>query len=226
MGCSFWVFVLPFITCAGALSSQTSITARVGSTAVLPCDCRNVIKEQSPSQSPHVQWRTFSDTVFERSAVELYQGEKYKGRVDVPEDQLLKGNCSLELKEVRAEDEGVYKCSLQVINLQLIQSVELSVEETTETNVNQTSDSSDKRLSPREIAILIAGVILLVLLVLLVAAVFILFRMKKMFGRGGHDVRDNADDNQPGDQENVNEPDGVSSGQLLKEKQSFLTTTS
>ena len=104
------------------------MSARVGSSAVLPCDWRSV-----STQSPHVEWRTISETVFERMGVELYQGEGYEDRVDVPEDHLLKGNCSLVLKNVRPEDAGVYESFLSVkegvhSKWVFLQSVELSVD--------------------------------------------------------------------------------------------------
>ncbi|KAL7868520.1 hypothetical protein SRHO_G00099040 [Serrasalmus rhombeus] len=128
-------------TCVGSLSAHTRkfISARVGSSVVLPCDWRNV-----SSQSPHVEWRTYAETVFERRGEELYQGEGYEDRVDVPEDHLLKGDCSLELKNVRPEDEGVYESFLLVRRTKrslrskrvFLQSVELSVDETPEETVS------------------------------------------------------------------------------------------
>ncbi|XP_066524754.1 class I histocompatibility antigen, Gogo-B*0103 alpha chain-like isoform X3 [Hoplias malabaricus] len=98
----------------GSVSTQTpiTITVRVGSTAVLPCDLRDVSSTSSSSDSPHVLWQIFSGVVFERLLQKLFQGEGYEGRVDVPEDQLLKGNCSLFLKNVRKEDAGEYKSFL------------------------------------------------------------------------------------------------------------------
>ncbi|KAL7868537.1 hypothetical protein SRHO_G00099210 [Serrasalmus rhombeus] len=129
--------ILCIAACAGSLPAPSRIfmSARVGSSAVLPCDWRNV-----STQSPHVEWRTISETVFERRGGELYQGEGYEGRVDVPEDHLLKGDCSLELKNVRPEDEGVYESFLLVRRTKrslrskrvFLQSVELSVDETPE----------------------------------------------------------------------------------------------
>ncbi|KAL7858733.1 hypothetical protein AOLI_G00188350 [Acnodon oligacanthus] len=129
------VFVLSFIIYAGSHSAQsrTNISVTVGSTVVLPCDWRN--STQSSSQTPRVVWRTFAGTVFERRGGELYQGEGYEGRVDVPEDHLLKGDCSLELKNVRPEDAGVYESFLLVRRTKtlipervFLQIVELSVE--------------------------------------------------------------------------------------------------
>ncbi|KAG9281437.1 hypothetical protein AMEX_G4278, partial [Astyanax mexicanus] len=107
------------------------ITARVGSSAVLPCDCSEIMS----SDSPLIEWRTFSGTVFERLGEEHYEGEGYEGRVDVPEDKLKKGNCSLVLKDVRPEDAGVYESYLVITGSEqtrrvFIQSVELSVEGT------------------------------------------------------------------------------------------------
>lgn len=39
----------------------------------------------------------------------MFQGEGYEGRVDIPEDQLLKGDCSLVLHNLTLADNGVYK---------------------------------------------------------------------------------------------------------------------
>ncbi|KAL6473493.1 hypothetical protein MHYP_G00170540 [Metynnis hypsauchen] len=126
--------ILWVAACAGSLPapSRIFISARVGSSAVLPCDCRKV-----SSQNPHILWRTISETVLERRGGELYQGEGYEGRVDVPEDHLLKGDCSLELKNITLGDEGVYESYLLVSRMKrslrtkksiFLQSVELSVD--------------------------------------------------------------------------------------------------
>ncbi|KAL6473478.1 hypothetical protein MHYP_G00170390 [Metynnis hypsauchen] len=85
------------------------MSAGVGSSAVLPCNSRNV-----SIQSPHVEWRTYAETVFERRGGDLYQGEGYEDCVDMPEDHLLKEDCSLELKNNRPEDAGVYESFLLV----------------------------------------------------------------------------------------------------------------
>ncbi|KAI4900118.1 hypothetical protein NFI96_028297 [Prochilodus magdalenae] len=126
--------ILCLSTCVGSLSADPQIfmTARVGSSAVLPCDWRNV----SGSSPAHIKWCTISETVFERRGEEVYRGEGYEGRVDLPEDELLKGNCSLELKNIRPGDAGVYKSYLLVRRVRrsvhatwhLLQSVELSVD--------------------------------------------------------------------------------------------------
>ncbi|KAL7858729.1 hypothetical protein AOLI_G00188310 [Acnodon oligacanthus] len=137
----FYGSILWLATCIGFISAQSQIfiSARVGSSVVLPCDWRNVSK-----QSPHVEWRTFAETVFERMGGELYQAEGYEGRVDVPEDKLQRGDCSLELKNIRPADEGVYESYLLVrrnkrsLNSKrvFLQSVELSVDETPEKRSN------------------------------------------------------------------------------------------
>ncbi|KAL6473490.1 hypothetical protein MHYP_G00170510 [Metynnis hypsauchen] len=145
------VFVLSLIICADSPSAQsrTNISVTVGSTAVLPCDCRN--STQSSSQTLHVEWRTYAETVFERRGGDLYQGEGYEDRVDVPEDHLLKGDCSLELKNVRPEDEGVYESFLLVRRTKtslfpervFLQSLELSVEDASEdTNSDKKAKSN------------------------------------------------------------------------------------
>ncbi|XP_036419177.1 versican core protein-like isoform X2 [Colossoma macropomum] len=133
--------VLYFMCYPGSLSAQsrTNMSVRVGSTAVLPCDWRNISNTQSSSQTPHVEWCKSAETVFARRGGELYQGEGYEDRVDVPEDHLLKGDCSLVLKNVRPADSGIYESFLLVrrtkrapLSRVSIQKVELSVEDASE----------------------------------------------------------------------------------------------
>ncbi|KAI5611828.1 hypothetical protein C0J50_11787, partial [Silurus asotus] len=80
-----------------------SVSAQVGSTAVLPCDWRHL-----SIQTPHVEWSIGREIVFKRLGKESFQGKGYEGRVDVPEEELLKGNCSLVLKKVKATDKALY----------------------------------------------------------------------------------------------------------------------
>ncbi|KAI5627705.1 hypothetical protein C0J50_10681, partial [Silurus asotus] len=97
----FWLSV-----CVDPISADPHITveAHVGSTALLPC---NLSKDFT--QTPHIQWRTDDKIVFERNIDGTYEGRGYEGRVDVPEDELRKGNCSLLLKDVRITDHAFYK---------------------------------------------------------------------------------------------------------------------
>ncbi|KAL7868503.1 hypothetical protein SRHO_G00098870 [Serrasalmus rhombeus] len=109
-------FFLSLATWAGSISAQSTVfmSATVSSSAVLPCDWRNIATTESASQTLHVEWRTFAGTVFERRGPDWYQGEGYEDRVDVPEDHLLKGDCSLELKNIKSQDAGVYDSFLLV----------------------------------------------------------------------------------------------------------------
>ncbi|MCI4381423.1 hypothetical protein PGIGA_G00251520 [Pangasianodon gigas] len=106
-------------------SAFWNISAQVGSTVVLPCEWRNLT-----NYAPHVEWYIDSEIVFERKGKESFQGEGYKDRVDIPEDELLKGNCSLVLKNLSATDAAVYRSSLVVKHSKkpvLVQTVKLSV---------------------------------------------------------------------------------------------------
>ncbi len=63
---------------------------------------------------------------------EQFQGEAYRGRLDVPEELLVRGNCSLVLEDVRFSDAGIYECYLlvgesSIKNRIFIQSVQLAV---------------------------------------------------------------------------------------------------
>ncbi|KAF5884813.1 uncharacterized protein DAT39_022808, partial [Clarias magur] len=120
-------------------AAQLSVTAAVGSTVVLPCEWR----DQSV-QTPHVVWTMEQEVVFERKGKDSFQAEGYEGRVDVPEDELNKGNCSLVLKNVRVTDEAEYRSSMLVENPKksvLVQEVQLSVYNGTDKSPDKTPDS-------------------------------------------------------------------------------------
>ncbi|KAF4081723.1 hypothetical protein AMELA_G00164560 [Ameiurus melas] len=96
-----------------------NISARVGITVVLPCEFN-----ATSVHGLYVRWYIHSEVVFERVGQDSYEGEGYEGRVDVPEDELCKGNCSLVLRNVSVADAGHYRSYLK----RFIQSVELSVD--------------------------------------------------------------------------------------------------
>ncbi|KAF5880084.1 antigen like protein, partial [Clarias magur] len=104
----FWKTCLcvSLLCCATCAGSQVVI-AREGVAAALPCKFNN-----ATAQTPYVQWRTDPKVVFERWDTDSYEGPGYEGRVDVPEDELRNGNCSLVLKSIRKSDEGIYNSYL------------------------------------------------------------------------------------------------------------------
>ncbi|KAI5619926.1 hypothetical protein C0J50_20520 [Silurus asotus] len=81
-----------------------TVEAHVGSTALLPCNLSKVF-----NQTPHILWKDNNEVVFEKSINGTDVGRGYEGRVDVPEDELRKGNCSLVLKDVRITDNVFYR---------------------------------------------------------------------------------------------------------------------
>lgn len=93
--------------CAGS----EVISTKVGFTAVLPCEINN-----TQIQRTRVRWRTDSEIVIERWNGMLYVAEGYEDHVDIPQDALLKGNCSLVLKNVRKSDAGIYQSYILVRN--------------------------------------------------------------------------------------------------------------
>ncbi|KAF5893100.1 programmed cell death 1 ligand 1-like, partial [Clarias magur] len=85
---------------------------REGDTAVLPCKLSNMLDVLY--EMPHVKWNVDSKSVFERLGEGTSKGEGFEGRADVPLDELLNGNCSLVLKDVRKSDAGDYESKLKV----------------------------------------------------------------------------------------------------------------
>ncbi|KAM9431971.1 uncharacterized protein Hap1MRO34_002877 isoform 1-T3 [Clarias gariepinus] len=140
----FQVYVW-YATCVGIVFADTqTIPAEVGSTAILPCHLSDV-----SSQPLHIIWRIKREIVFERKGKESYVGEGYEGRVEVPEDGLRNGNCSLRLNDVRSTDAAVYQSFLGMKRtkrapsgvLHFIQSIELSVNAKPE-NTNEDNQKS------------------------------------------------------------------------------------
>ncbi|XP_026989121.1 uncharacterized protein LOC113634393 isoform X2 [Tachysurus fulvidraco] len=84
-------------------AADIPVSGYVGSTAVLPCELQTV-----DTETPHIMWTIDTETVFERRGKETYEGEGYEGRVDVPEEELRKGNCSLVLKHLKLNDTADY----------------------------------------------------------------------------------------------------------------------
>ncbi|KAF5900510.1 antigen like protein [Clarias magur] len=85
---------------------EISVSGPVGSTAILPCQLTSV-----DTHTLYIRWNTESEVVFERQN----GNGGYEGRVDVPVEELRKGNCSLVLHNLRLTDTGVYT-SYQTVN--------------------------------------------------------------------------------------------------------------
>ncbi|XP_068592991.1 galectin 17 [Cebidichthys violaceus] len=135
-----WVFVFLHCFLVGGLvdssspfSRLLSVTSKVGNRAVLPCSWKQRLGELAPSAACHVQWATPADTVFEMDGVDKWEAEEFQGRVEVPEEKLGSGNCSLIINDVQIGDTGRYE-SFMVVDGEratktkvFIQSVKLSV---------------------------------------------------------------------------------------------------
>ncbi|KAM9431933.1 butyrophilin subfamily 3 member A2-like isoform 2-T3 [Clarias gariepinus] len=102
-GCLFLSYVVLCTRFVNLLSAEINVSGPVGSTAVLPC---NMTCEDT--ETPYIRWNIKSETVFEGQNGAKYEGEGYEGRVDVPVEELRKGNCSLVLHNLTFTDTGDY----------------------------------------------------------------------------------------------------------------------
>ncbi|XP_047668604.1 uncharacterized protein LOC113634094 [Tachysurus fulvidraco] len=152
------------------------ISAPVGSTAVLPCDWSHL-----SNKTPHVKWFTDTETVFERKGKDSYEGEGHKGRVDVPEDELLKGNCSLEMKNISVNDTGIYSSSMLITDTQepvLVQKVNLSVEDSVNERGSLSEDSDSHQTGERNRIILYVGIAIILIILIIICVSVYYFRVK------------------------------------------------
>ncbi|KAM9496680.1 uncharacterized protein Hap1MRO34_001120 [Clarias gariepinus] len=143
--CTVWISAWVDLLSA---EPEISVSGPVGSTAVLPCQLTS-----GDTDRLYIRWKIMSETVFERVGVASYQCEGYEGRVDVPVEELRKGNCSLVLHNLTFTDTGVYTSYQTVRHTKrsvrvrrgtvLINSVNLSVYEKTEERSDNSSGSSD-----------------------------------------------------------------------------------
>ncbi|XP_053340702.1 versican core protein-like [Clarias gariepinus] len=98
--CIVWITI-----CVETLSfvRHVIVSGTVGSTVVLPCELASVGHKES-----RIRWGSIEELVFERKDGESFQGERFQDRVDVPLDELRKGNCSLVLHNLSLSDAGTY----------------------------------------------------------------------------------------------------------------------
>ncbi|KAM9838652.1 uncharacterized protein ACBR49_017350 isoform 2-T2 [Aulostomus maculatus] len=108
-----------------------SVSSLVGEQVVLPCSLKNDLGDVPPPAC-HIQWRVLSETVFEKRDKQKWEADEYKGRVEVPEESLGSGDCSLIINDVQIRDTGRYE-SFMLVDGEwprtrvFIQSVKLSV---------------------------------------------------------------------------------------------------
>lgn len=108
------------------------ITSKVGNQVVLPCSWKPRLGDMTLSVC-HVQWTNPIDTVFEQQGELTWQAEGFEGRVEVPEEKLGSGDCSLIIRDVQIGDTGSYDSFMLVDRARskksrvFIQSVRLSV---------------------------------------------------------------------------------------------------
>ncbi|KAK2834051.1 hypothetical protein Q7C36_014752 [Tachysurus vachellii] len=147
------------------------ISAPVGSTVVLLCNWSHL-----SIKTPHVQWFIDSETVFERKGKDSYQGEGYEGRVDVPEDELLKGNCSLVMKNISVNDTRIYRSYMLMKDTQesvLVQKVKLSVVEVSVNERGSSSEDSDShQTGGNNWIILYVGIVIFIIIIIICVSVY------------------------------------------------------
>ncbi|XP_076610231.1 galectin 17 isoform X2 [Chaetodon auriga] len=113
-------------------STTRSVISRVGNQAVLPCSWKSRLGEEAPPTC-HIQWTTPPGIVFEQQGHNKWQAEAFQDRVEVPEEKLGSGDCSLIINDVQIGDTGRYESFMVVDGVKstktrvFIQSVKLSV---------------------------------------------------------------------------------------------------
>lgn len=129
---SFNASLLPDSSPLSSTTHLQSVITSVGNQAVLPCSWKPRLGEETP-HTCHIQWATPADTVFELLGEQKWQAAEFKGRVEVLEEKLGSGDCSLIISDVQIKDAGRYESFMVVDGVRstktkvFIQSVKLSV---------------------------------------------------------------------------------------------------
>ncbi|XP_010862033.2 coxsackievirus and adenovirus receptor homolog isoform X1 [Esox lucius] len=123
------MFIISSVVSSSIPSKPVSISYPVGSQAILPC---NWMPQLYNVPIHHIQWQTPDDTVFEQKGEQRWQAPEFKGRVEVPEEKLQEGDCSLIVHDVQLGDVGLYESFVVVESAGtkrrvFLQSVQLSV---------------------------------------------------------------------------------------------------
>ncbi|KAF6719118.1 hypothetical protein FQA47_010510 [Oryzias melastigma] len=125
-GCFVYSFARP------SAVYPVTVVSTVGSEVVLPCCWKSQLDEASIS-AHHIQWVAPPNTVFEQRGEEKWQAKEFGGRLQVLEEKLGSGDCSLVIKDVQIRDTGKYESFMVVEAVQskrtrvFLQSVKLSV---------------------------------------------------------------------------------------------------
>ena len=124
--------VLPDSSSLPTAAHFLSVNSTVGNQVVLPCSWKSRLGEVAPPAC-HIQWKTPANTVFEQRGEQKWQAVEFKDRVEVPEEKLGSGDCSLIINDVQIKDTGRYESFLLMDGVMsektrvFIQSVKLSV---------------------------------------------------------------------------------------------------
>lgn len=84
----------------------------MGNQVVLPCSWKSHLR--AAPLTYHVQWINPVDTVFELRGHKKYQAKEFTERVEVPEERLVIGDCSLIINDVQIGDAGHYESFMVV----------------------------------------------------------------------------------------------------------------
>uniref|UniRef100_A0A3P9M795 Immunoglobulin V-set domain-containing protein n=1 Tax=Oryzias latipes TaxID=8090 RepID=A0A3P9M795_ORYLA len=109
-----------------------TVVSTVGSEVVLPCCWKSQLDEAANSIH-HIQWVMPPYTVFEQRGEEKWQALEFGGRLQILEERLGSGDCSLVIKDVQIRDTGKYESFMVVEAVRskrtrvFLQSVKLSV---------------------------------------------------------------------------------------------------
>ncbi|XP_038827691.1 uncharacterized protein LOC120026964 isoform X1 [Salvelinus namaycush] len=127
------LWIVGYVASSPLHSIPVSISCNVGSQAILPCKWKSQLDNVPVC---HVQWQTPDETVFEQMGAQQWQATEFEGRVEVPEEKLWEGDCSLILSDVQFGDVGLYESFMVVDRARnkrrvFIQSVQLSVHDYT-----------------------------------------------------------------------------------------------